>query len=215
MGELCAAVANESMHLLNLSNGSIFCRACFALLIYGTRQTRAASCRRLPAQDHAFIANRRVLNPSRLGGRQVTPSRQQHGGWYWLVCLLAGQFWSLLLQLHPLLLSPSRLSRTCARVGPPPTQPSLNAGRRIRVASGWGERSTKLATLPLASSIQFQVIDRLAESVSRILPRLIASVFQVRDRLSFPVASFSRVRLVGPPSGLLVTVTGRSAGPRP
>ena len=69
--------------------------------------------------------------------------------------------WSLSLQPPPLLLFPSRPSRTCVRFGQPatgsgPTRPVGHAvadsgtagGHMIRVASEWRERSTVVRTLP-------------------------------------------------------------------
>ena len=104
--------------------------------------------------------------------------------------------------------------------------------------SGEPERSTNLATSQLASSIQFQVYDRLRVSlsftgkfviaVSRpefLRSRSSARQFRVRYHLSFQVASLKFILASsarwpnGPPSSRLVTAPGavtpqRSAGPR-
>ena len=75
--------------------------------------------------------------------------------------------WSLSLP-PPLLLSPSRLSRTCVRVGPSatgsgPALPACHAvaGSRPPYPS-WRELSMNLAMLQLATSVQFQVCDHLS-----------------------------------------------------
>ena len=107
--------------------------------------TRAASGRRRPARDHAFIAYRRVPSPP--PGTTPAPIEDVFTSAVWGVVVSGGPVghtrfgfsgrWSLSLQSPPLPLSPSRPSRTCVRVGPPatgsgPTRPAglAVAGRR-------------------------------------------------------------------------------------
>ena len=182
-----------------------------------------------------FPAAGHVLEPGPRRGRvHVGGIEGDGGGGGGLVGLLGGCSRRSLL--------PSRSFRWTAA-----SESNLNATGRPRCCgplavvseshpSGEPERFTNLATSQLASSIQFQVCDRLSFTVQVCDPGLwwVSSwvpsfsrlrhvsfkFLNVRYRLSFRVASFSRLRPVVPPSSRLVTAPGAvtppgSAGPRP